>query len=157
MKTLRVKRTLYLLPEPCKNPKPDRRRKDWECLPEFPAGLYLLEEREEFFDRTDREDLKDKTFWIRTIRRVSSEGSLHYGEIKENINEQEFPALTAAFHPVEFDERNLRHVLAVHPDLRPVNMCEVLAWMLRYGLVNPEVLHIAFKNVLEEWEKEDQD
>jgi hypothetical protein len=151
MRTLQTKSELYELNKPCTNPKPDRRNKDnWMLQPEFPPGLYIVTSREEQFD----DDMP--THWIHEIERVGSQGGKYSGRINENGNNEQYTALMDAMYKIEPGERCLRHTLALHEDMEPRHMCEVLAWMLRYGLVNPEVLDIAFKNVLEEWNAEEE-
>ncbi len=150
MRTLSTKRTLFTLNSPLANPKPDRRKKDsWWAKPEFEPGLFLLYSREESSGAAT-----PRTFWINELQRVNSEGATYYGHVQENADSQRYDALMEAMEEVEPDKHNLRHTLALHPDIRPGNVCEVLAFMLRVGSVTPDQLHCAFEGVLWQWAAE---
>lgn len=132
-----IERNLFKLDKPCGNPRPDRRKKSWESLPEFPPGLYLHTSR------------MGKLQSIHEIQRVSHAGLVLYGLIKSNTNPTEYDALMLAAQKIEPDPHNLCHTLALHPDLEPRNMCKVLSELLRTKVISPEQLATAFKSVAE--------
>jgi len=152
---MKFKRELWHLEKPCENPKPDRRSKDsWEYQPEFPPGLYVCIGHLETLGLREGET---KSFWSHELRKVGKEGDHSCGVVTQGAGKEKFDALMGSqlLQRVDPDAYNLRHVLALHPEMEPRHMCEVLSWLLQNGVILPEQLNVAFRKVAEIWDKEE--
>ena len=152
MKLVKTERILHELTTECKNPKPDRRRKDdWFCQPLFPTGLYCL------VNETYEVEHGGKTLGSKVVQTFLKIGwmSARHGSVNCNADEEAFAALLTHTSPIEPDPRSLQHLMALHPDIEPQWLGDALAWLLKHGVVNQEQIQIAIAGVLQKWEEEE--
>jgi len=128
-------RKLYQLDTELKNPSPDRRFRDWDKRPCFPAGLYMLTQRGGYQE----------------VFKVDLEGGLHGGL---HPSDDGFQVLLEEAREIEPDPRNLRHKLATDERcFYAHNMFEVLQQLLDSGDVTPEQVEAACSKVEAGWEE----